>query len=566
MKIKLIIKFAIAFCIAAFAPISNAQELSPFQAPLLGYGEFDDAIIKSKAECSQVTVVNPVDLIAFTAQIKTLGNVTLVFNREWHVPNVSYNDNGFAQLPQKQDTMHLQGFLIYRGLDANGVRSKIKVPLAATVYKIGGDTPLFEATFSADTKGRGGHFYKLSGHLIDGGVTPLSLRMRRVSRQAFSGRTCGLSLGKGQQAVLESVLAKVSAVSSTSIKSFDIATEADFDWFARYGSNSNSKIQSILNQVQTIYENQLNLTFSVTKQVVVSTSGARYNSSNVDTLLESFLSYNESNSSNLGSADLYHLFTGKDTFIESGGSRNYSVIGLAYLGVVCAFPEFSYGLTEDLDDALNHVTTAHEIGHNFNAEHDSAGSIMGTVLNLNSPPTSFSTNSRSVIATHVSRFSSCLSDGSASPTPTPASTPSNGCGSNPGEDVTDGLSLLPKLTTSGILCLSVELANTDVSCTVEIKASTNSGQVFNGTLLNSFTAGSSSTSFKDIQIKRSAVKASRPQRVFVGAVKNCGGTLSYSPVKALKPYNVKSKKKALTTSAWLRLMARLVAAASPQNP
>ncbi len=533
---------------------------SPFEAPVLSAQSFDSAISNSLAETSEVTVINPVDRLTVTARLRTLGNITLHFNREWHVPAKSYSDNGFAQQKLDDETrgMHLQGYAVVRAAPAGGKRKKVKVPVAATVFHLTSSHPTIEAEFHADATGDGGHFFQLKGALANRTIQKL-LKVRRISRHAFSGKTCGVNAST--TTTLEPVIrkSKLSAtpVKTSSLLSFDLATEADYDWFVRYGSSSNTKIQSILNKVQTIYEAQLSLTFNLTKQVVVSTSGSRYTSGNVETLLDSFRTYTE-NHSQLGSADVHHLFTGKNTYVDDGGGNtNDSVIGLAYLGVVCAFPTYTYGLTEHVDDALDHVTTAHEIGHNLNAQHDTAGSIMGTELDVNNPPTQFSTTSRNQISSFVSGNSSCLSSASATPTPT-----SGGGGTNPGSGDTSHVSLTTSLNSKGQFTLKTVFSELGSNCTAEVRASTRSGGVYNGsgTLIASLDPDFLRTIFSKVPVKRRG-----SQRVYFGVTKVCGDETYYSMTRSVDTTKVSSTRSTLSGSAWIKLLKSKVQTTTPSK-
>jgi len=549
-------------CFTASGAFAEGSSLSPFAVQITSPASFDQAISGSLRETSQVTVINPVNLITLGARTQTLGNLTFRFDREWHVPDASFSDNGFGQSKLARDGVHLQGTVEYRGTNGEGVRSKITAPAAATLYRIKGTNPQIQITFFAE--GGDDHFYEVSGTL-KGRSASGELSVRRISHQAFSGRSCAASAG-GEMPELVPVKKSPLFVNqplktSNTYLSFDLATEADYDWFARYGNASNTKIQAILNQVQTIYRNQLGLAFNLTKQVVVSTSGARYNSSNVDTLLSNFRTYTESNR-HLGSADLYHLFTGKDTFLDDDGSQNFSVIGLAYLGVTCAFPTYSYGLTEDLDDALNHVTTAHELGHNFNAEHDAAGSIMGTTLNLNNPPTQFSNTSKNQISSWVNRNSSCLSSGTATPTP------GGGSGTNPGGGDTSHVSLNLSLKNNGTFTATTGFSEVEAGCSAELRAASSAGKAYTGTLLATLDTGVLNTSYRNVKLARRVSqfvgRSRKVQKVYIGVTKTCPSGTYYSVTRSIAPYKVKSTKPPLTLSKWIRTLAQRVKAANPQ--
>lgn len=181
----------------------------------------------------------------------------------------------------------------------------------------------------------------------------------------------------------------------------EIATEADYEFTARLGSqtSANAAILTILNAVDAIYQAQLNLSLSVSYQHAWATSSDPYSSSNSETLLSQFVNYWESNAGSIN-YDFAHMWTGRE--IDS------SVVGIAYLASVCT--QYSYGLSQFLNlSSLDVPLVAHEIAHNFGADHDtcSAGQswIMCPVLQNNQ--TQFSPTSRSDIALFNSD-ASCL--------------------------------------------------------------------------------------------------------------------------------------------------------------
>lgn len=180
-----------------------------------------------------------------------------------------------------------------------------------------------------------------------------------------------------------------------------ISTVADPELSILNGSDSaaNSKILSIINTAETIYENQLSLGFSVIKQTVLP-SGTFTSTLDPTGLLNEFTSYeNHYDNSDKDSA---HLFTGRNL---SG-----STIGLAYLSVMCLAPSFTYGLTQvKNNEALAGLTFAHETGHNLGASHDDINpSLMSS--SISPSRNSFSNLSLSQINSHISNYTSCLLD------------------------------------------------------------------------------------------------------------------------------------------------------------
>jgi hypothetical protein len=209
-----------------------------------------------------------------------------------------------------------------------------------------------------------------------------------------------------------------------------ISTDADPEWYARYGSQSNAVIASIINTAEAIYDRQLGIRFRLVKQHLY-TDASPYAGTAAGSLLTAFVR-NPENAVNLGASsttfdtdvDLKHLFTGKDF--------DGSVVGIAYIGTVCAIPTLAYGITQAYNDVANPGIFAHEIGHNFGAYHDTVnrGTLMYPSLSV-PPAETFSSTSLDEIYRHLGGDSSCLGsesveprpDGPVDPLPTPEPPP-----------------------------------------------------------------------------------------------------------------------------------------------
>jgi hypothetical protein len=196
-------------------------------------------------------------------------------------------------------------------------------------------------------------------------------------------------------------------------KKLTLRTVADWRWSAFYGANANTRIQTIANAASAIYGNDLAMSLSIDSQFV-DNSSLSYPASitNPESFLELF-----SNQNLKGSANAGVLFTDR-TFDDS-------VIGIAYLGVICRIPSASYAAIRRFQDALDPIILAHEIGHTLSAVHVSDG-IMTTSLNPSNPPSSFSASSINEIASHVQTYGSCMASVSPNPNPTPTATPNSG--------------------------------------------------------------------------------------------------------------------------------------------
>lgn len=187
-----------------------------------------------------------------------------------------------------------------------------------------------------------------------------------------------------------------------------ISTDADPEWYQKYGDQSNAVIASLINATEAIYNRQLGLRFRIVKQHVY-TDSSPYTTTDSGMLLTAF-TRNVENVANLGvnpntfhqDVDLKHLFTGKDI--------DGSVIGIAYIGVLCAVPSLSFGVTQSYVEAANAGIFAHEVGHNFGATHDSSTRDGLMYPSISIPPAQkFSDASLGEITSHLSKYGSCIS-------------------------------------------------------------------------------------------------------------------------------------------------------------
>ncbi len=192
----------------------------------------------------------------------------------------------------------------------------------------------------------------------------------------------------------------------------DIATEADGQYFQQFGNPGIfNRMSAAINGVDGIYRPQLNLTLNlVYQQGWPNASSDPYTSLNAQTTLTQFRSWWQANRTNIN-RDVAHQFSGKNF---SG-----STIGIAWVGVICNRPDLSYGVSEDQSSSfLRTQLAAHEIGHNFSAQHDNqigcagvscgtTGPIMCSFIQSNGS-NQFSNCSRNSIANHTANNGFCL--------------------------------------------------------------------------------------------------------------------------------------------------------------
>jgi hypothetical protein len=176
-------------------------------------------------------------------------------------------------------------------------------------------------------------------------------------------RACG---NDNVMAVKEAISHISSARATTSCRVLEIATEADFEFFQANESNvttANNTILGILNQVEGIYQTTFNIKFLVPYQSVWSSSNDPYSAvasasgSNVLTELANWWQANRS----FVLRDIVYFFSAKTGHNVKGSARVF--------GAICDNLTNSYAFTATAVTNELVITTAHEIGHLFNATH-----------------------------------------------------------------------------------------------------------------------------------------------------------------------------------------------------
>ncbi len=143
-----------------------------------------------------------------------------------------------------------------------------------------------------------------------------------------------------------------------------VLIDADWEYFSLNGfstSNTIADIETLLNAVGLIYQEQTGICYAVSAFVIRTSFDDPYSGTNGEDLLGQFRA--EWSGQSVPARDLAHLFTGR----EIDGTE----VGRAFLGVVCS-QAFGYAysqaqFTDNFTDRTQLV--AHELGHNWNACH-----------------------------------------------------------------------------------------------------------------------------------------------------------------------------------------------------
>lgn len=196
---------------------------------------------------------------------------------------------------------------------------------------------------------------------------------------------------------------------SADCKIVKIATDADYEFYQRYGTNVNNEILSIINMVAGVYSSTFNLILKVTFQNVWTVSADPYTGDPTteygsEVLVNELRNYWQTNFSFVD-RNLVHLFTGKGYNLPGVAGRVYAI------GTVCNAPDKSYGFTRDRVDSF--TTTAHEIGHNFGGVHgdgQNCGTFSASIMcsGIKSIPMYFSSSSVNRISTFLYANGFCL--------------------------------------------------------------------------------------------------------------------------------------------------------------
>lgn len=338
-------------------------------------------------------------------------------------------------------------------------------------------------------------------HIMSSTRRPGQAELRHAPSFALLNHPCGAALSGGLLSDDQSPDIGA-AVSASSVSVTTIQTVADHLMAAEHGSSTNSQIATYINEVDEIYVRDLDLSLDITAQTEVDSSVAPTGITDSLTILENFNAYGLDNGYT-GTADVHHLFTTRD--------MDESVIGLAYIGVICSREDLSYSLTQDFHPAFTPVVVAHELGHNFGAEHSGSGIMTAS---LGEPlPTGFAAVSIAQIGSHVASYGSlCLDAADSGPT-APAVT------------------MTANLRKNGNLRIVVGLASLGDGCTVTLRASRQRASVSSGSTVLSFTPSTLST---ELNVFMGRVSPS--SNVFVEAEHSCTGmTSASSTIRRLSP-------------------------------
>ncbi|HEX7116384.1 MAG TPA: M12 family metallo-peptidase [Steroidobacter sp.] len=146
-------------------------------------------------------------------------------------------------------------------------------------------------------------------------------------------------------------------------RGLSLAALADASFLQKSGTASSARdaILARLNNVDGIFSSQLGIRINVGEVIVHDVTSDPFSNATSPGSLLAELGRLRKSSQQLRAHGLAHLFTGRDL--------DGSTIGIAYLDALCD-AEYGAGLTEARSGWLDSLVAAHEIGHNFGADHD----------------------------------------------------------------------------------------------------------------------------------------------------------------------------------------------------
>jgi hypothetical protein len=462
-------------------------------------------------------------------------------------------DQLFSESPHSRPIL-LRGIAHIRHVDKEQSR---RLRIAGTIFRTPGQPPTLELALpSMRPNGRRGAGVALLRATLTPNIRAASLlpaRYTRSSAHALTHARCGTDTRLALAAAAynsagASTLNNNRVTATANYKVVYVATDFDSHFSTKLACSSsadcNNKIVSIMNKAAVFYENQLGMTLEVARQFGPTSIT---NSTDSGFVLDSFIEYNESNRSdvfddgvNSGSnlVDVFALYTGRE--FDEG------VIGLAYLDSACRDVDSRYATMEvqRFNSTVDPITTAHEMGHIFNAEHDPIGTsaIMQSTLG-NQTPTRFSEASVSAITQQISStYSWCR----------------QGYSSGVQDSTPPSLELSASKNRRGRFSVSVTTsAIRQNACAIALRASTSSSSTTSGRLIKRFRPTKLKTSISGSVRQRIAATSTAKANIYLRAFYSCsdGSPTAKSSVRVINPNtNTSLTSTAVARSEWINLL------------
>ena len=203
--------------------------------------------------------------------------------------------------------------------------------------------------------------FRLADAMMDAGATACGAEsVPTKANEAFAALT----------SELKSAPLAMQAAGAT--RRLDVSALGDARFLERFGNEQDARdaILTRLNNVDGIYSSQLGIEIRVGTLSVPDAAHDRLSAATEAKSLLRELANLRKRTTELNSQGVTHLFTDRNL--------DGNTIGIAYLGSLCD-RQNAVGLTESRNTWLDSLVAAHELGHNFGADHD--GDAQGTCPN-----------------------------------------------------------------------------------------------------------------------------------------------------------------------------------------
>lgn len=152
----------------------------------------------------------------------------------------------------------------------------------------------------------------------------------------------------------------------------ELGVVADFEFFQTYGSGSAARMQTIVNEIDALFRDDVGATFRVTESVVFETVDDPFGEfttgdtfADYEAATEEFGDYRAGVGGPLAATDLAHLFSQRRL------SGSFINAGFGFFGTLCNTSRgISLTTVPSGSTVIATVLLAHELGHNLDARHD----------------------------------------------------------------------------------------------------------------------------------------------------------------------------------------------------
>lgn len=242
---------------------------------------------------------------------------------------------------------------VYRGQLADNPNSWVRLVIADGMPRgliwDGEELLAIEASDDGMLDGDGSRIFRMADVNVSPGI---------ISCGATSSSGNGAAMYQG----LVGELRVAKARAPGAVEEIEVGAIGDFEFTDAMGANAATAIATRLNNVDGIFSQQLAIQITVnTIETFANANDPFTDETDAGNLLDEVASYRAGNAAQ-SQAGLTHLYTGRNL--------DGTTAGIAFVGALCS-TNFGAGLAEGVrGPTLDSLISAHEIGHNFGADHD----------------------------------------------------------------------------------------------------------------------------------------------------------------------------------------------------